>query len=99
MSPYQEARNMARPSLCRIVKLWKNMTAPSNDKMHRRVRKRAVERDTSVSATSSQFLAEVTAGESESAQREQEEARIRDAILSFRADDRLSRDNLHMRLS
>jgi uncharacterized protein YdaU (DUF1376 family) len=75
----------------------KNITVSLDDETYRRARRRAAERDTSVSAMVKQFLVEVAAGESESARLKKEQAKIRDAIQSFRAGDRLSRDELHAR--
>ncbi len=75
----------------------KNITVSLDDETYRRARMRAAERDTSVSAMVKQFLVEVAAGESDSTRLKKEEARIRDAIQSFTAGDRLSRDELHVR--
>jgi plasmid stability protein len=77
----------------------KNITVTLDDETYRRARIRAAERDTSVSAMVKAFLIEVAAGESEPARLKKQEARIRDAIRSFRAGDRLSRDEAHARQS
>ena len=77
----------------------KNITVSLDDETYRRARVRAAERDTSVSAMVKQFLIEVAAGESEATRLKREEEKIREAIRSFRAADRLSRDELHVRMS
>ena len=54
-------------------------------------------RDTSVSALVKQFLNELAQEESETERLTREEAELRASIRSFRASDRLSRDNIHGR--
>jgi len=75
----------------------KNITVTLDDETYRRARIRAAELDTSFSAMVKAFLIAVAAGESEATRPKKEEARIRDAILDYRAGDRLSRDELHAR--
>jgi len=75
----------------------KNITVSLDDESYRRARMRAAERDTSVSAMVRQFLVDVASQETEAERLKCEEARIRDTILSFRAGDRLGRDELHRR--
>lgn len=75
----------------------KNITVSLDDETYRRARMRAAERDTSVSALVRQFLTEMASGESENERLKRDEARLRDAIQSFRAADRLGRDELHER--
>jgi plasmid stability protein len=75
----------------------KNITVSLDDETYRRARIRAAEQDTSVSAMVKKFLVENVAGESETERLKKEEARIRDAIRSFRAGDRLSRGEAHAR--
>jgi len=58
---------------------------------------KAAERDTSVSALVKQFLNELAREESESERLKREEAELRASIRSFRASDRLSRDDIHGR--
>jgi plasmid stability protein len=77
----------------------KNITVSLDDETYRRARIHAAEHGTSVSAMVKQFLVEVVAGESEPARLKKHEARVRDAIRSFRAGDRLSRDKAHARKS
>ena len=75
----------------------KNITVSLDDESYRRARMRAAERDTSVSAMVRQFLVDVGSSESEADRLKREEARLRDTIQSFRAADRLGRDELHRR--
>lgn len=75
----------------------KNITVSLDEETYRRARMRAAERDTSVSALVRQFLIEMASGESESERLKRDEARLRDVIQSFRAADRLERDELHER--
>lgn len=57
----------------------------------------AAERDTSVSALVKRFLTELGSGETEAERLKREERALRERIKSFRAGDRLSRDDLHHR--
>ncbi|MDD4933917.1 MAG: hypothetical protein PHO89_10710 [Methylacidiphilaceae bacterium] len=75
----------------------KNITVSLDDETYRRARMRAAERDTSVSALVRQFLIEMASGENEAERLKRDEARLRDAIQSFRAADRLGRAELHER--
>lgn len=58
----------------------------------------AAERDTSVSALVKDYLATLGAGESHAERLKREECDLRGQIASFRASDKLSRDELHDRL-
>ena len=75
----------------------KNITVSVDDNTYRRARMKAAERDTSVSALVKQFLNELAQGESETERLKREEAELRASIRSFRASDRLSRDDIHGR--
>jgi plasmid stability protein len=75
----------------------KNLTVSLDDEVYRRARMRAAERDTSVSAMVRQFLVQLASEESETERLKREEARLRDSIQSFRATDRIGRDELHRR--
>ncbi|WP_158816185.1 DUF6364 family protein [Methylocapsa sp. S129] len=77
----------------------KNITVTLDDETYRRARIHAAAHDTSVSALVKEFLVEVAASETEPARLKKQEARIREAIQSFRADDRLSREEAHARNS
>jgi plasmid stability protein len=72
----------------------KNITLSLDDETYRRARIKAAEQDTSVSALVRSFLIDLAAGESEN---ERQERKLREAIMSFRAGDRLSRDAVHRR--
>jgi post-segregation antitoxin (ccd killing protein) len=74
----------------------KNITVSVDDTTYRRARMKAAERDTSISALVKQFLNEL-AQESETERLKREEAELRASIRSFRASDRLSRDDIHGR--
>ena len=75
----------------------KNITVSVDDDTYRRARMKAAERDTSVSALVKQFLNGLAQDENEVERLKREEARLRASIRSFRAADRLSRDDIHGR--
>lgn len=58
----------------------------------------AAERDTSVSALVKDFLLALGSGETQVERLKREERDLRAQITSFRASDKLSRDELHDRL-
>jgi hypothetical protein len=68
-----------------------------DDETYRRARIRAAELDTSVSALVKRYLAELAGRESEFERLERLERALRAEIKSFRAGDRLSRDDVHRR--
>jgi hypothetical protein len=73
----------------------KNITVTVDDDTYRRARIKAAERDTSVSALVKRFLAELVGSESEAERLKREERALRERISSFRAGDRLSREDVH----
>jgi len=75
----------------------KNITVTLDDETYRRARIKAAEQNTSVSALVKRFLAEVAAGESEPERLKRQERVLRERITSFRAADRLPRDDVHGR--
>jgi hypothetical protein len=75
----------------------KNITVSVDDETYRRARVKAAERDTSVSALVKRFLVELASDESETDRLKRQEAALRASIRTFRASDRLSRDDLHRR--
>ncbi|MGH8318980.1 MAG: DUF6364 family protein [Steroidobacteraceae bacterium] len=75
----------------------KNITVSLDDDTYRRARVVAAERDTSVSALVKEYLAALGSGESQTERLKREECALREQIASFRASDRLSRDDLHKR--
>lgn len=75
----------------------KNITVTVDDETYRRARIKAAERDTSVSALVKRFLAELVDGESDAERLKREERALRERIGSFRAADRLSREDVHGR--
>ena len=75
----------------------KNITVSVDDETYRRARIKAAERDTSVSALVKRFLVELAQGESETERLKAQERALREQIATFRAGDRLSRDQLHQR--
>jgi uncharacterized protein YdaU (DUF1376 family) len=75
----------------------KNITVTVDDETYRRARIKAAERDTSVSALVKHFLAELAGGESDAERLKREERALRERIASFRAADRLSREDVHSR--
>jgi hypothetical protein len=77
----------------------KNITVSVDDETYRRARMKAAERDTSVSALVKRFLAELAANESDAGRLKREERALRERINTFRAADRLSREDVHGRRS
>jgi plasmid stability protein len=77
----------------------KNITVTLDDETYRRARIRAAELDTSVSALVRRYLVDLAGGESEFERLEKLEGTLRERIKSFRAADRLSRDEVHERRS
>jgi hypothetical protein len=73
----------------------KNITVSIDDETYRRVRSRAAEQNTSVSALIKRFLTELASGESDRERLKCEERELRSSITGFRAGDRLSRDDTH----
>jgi uncharacterized protein YdaU (DUF1376 family) len=76
----------------------KNITISLDDETYRRARMIAAERDTSVSALVKQFLIDLAKDEGEYERLKREERALRERITSFRASDRLSREELHQRV-
>jgi uncharacterized protein YdaU (DUF1376 family) len=75
----------------------KNITVAVDDETYRRARIKAAERDTSVSALVTRFLTELAAGETDAERLKREERALRERIGSFRAADRLPREDVHRR--
>jgi hypothetical protein len=73
----------------------KNITVAVDDEVYRRARIKAAEWDTSVSALVKHFLAELAVGESETERLKRDERALRERIATFRAADRMSREDLH----
>ena len=75
----------------------KNVTVSLDDDTYRRARMIAAERDTSISALVKEFLVRLGSGESQVERLKREERALRERITTFRASDKLSRDELHDR--
>jgi hypothetical protein len=75
----------------------KNITVSVPDDVYRAARIRAAERGTSVSSLVAEYLRSLPEREAEFARLESQQRRIQAEIESFRAGDRLSRDELHER--
>jgi uncharacterized protein YdaU (DUF1376 family) len=75
----------------------RNITVTVDDETYRRARTEAAERGTSVSALVKHFLTELADGESNAERLKREERALRERIGSFRAADRLPREDLHGR--
>ena len=86
----------ARDCYCEFVR---NITVSLDDEVYRQARMIAAERDTSVSALVKEFLVALGSGGSEVERMKREERALRERIISFRASDKLSRDELHDRRS
>jgi hypothetical protein len=77
----------------------KNITVTVDDETYRKARIKAAERDTSVSALVKHFLAKLAVGESDTERLKREERALRERIATFRAADRIPREDLHRRRS
>jgi hypothetical protein len=75
----------------------KNITVTVDDQTYRKARMKAAEQDTSVSALVKNFLTELAAGESDAERLKREERVLRGRMGSFRAGDRLPREDVHER--
>ena len=75
----------------------KNITVSLDDETYRRVRVKAAEMDTSVSALVKSFLLELGSTESETERLKREERFWREKVMAFRAGEKVSRDMLHER--
>ena len=75
----------------------KNITVTVPDDVYRRARVKAAERDTSVSALVRGFLTTLGQEESDFERRKRLQKQVLSSIKSFRAGDRLSRDQVHTR--
>lgn len=75
----------------------KNITVSVDEATYRRARMRAAELDTSVSAVVRRLLGEFADAETEFDRRKKLQDRTLASIHSFRAGDRLSRDEIHER--
>jgi len=75
----------------------KNITVSLDEETYRRARVIAAERGTSVSALVKGFLSDVASGENETERCKREERALREQVGTFRASERLSRDELHAR--
>jgi len=75
----------------------KNITVSLPDDVYRRARVKAAERDTSVSALVREFLMHLSQEESGFERRKRLQAEILGTVRSFRAGDRLPREQVHAR--
>jgi len=73
----------------------KNITVSLDDDTYRRARTIAAQRDTSVSALVRRYLVDLGSGENKDDRLKREERALRERITTFRASDRLSRDDVH----
>ncbi|MEV4422362.1 hypothetical protein AB0L40_20660 [Patulibacter sp. NPDC049589] len=75
----------------------KNITVTVPDEVYRAARIRAAEQNSSVSALVAEHLRRIAAQDGEHRRLAAQQRQIQDEIIRFRADDRLSRDELHDR--
>jgi plasmid stability protein len=75
----------------------KNITVSVSDDVYRTARIRAAELGKSVSALVAEFLNSLSQRETEFSRLEAKQRRVQSEIGSFRANDRLSRDEVHHR--
>ena len=79
------------------MKLVKNITISVPDDVYRAARIRAAEEGRSVSSIVTTYLRSLTGADAEFARLEAQQRRIQGQIMSFRAADRLARDEVHDR--
>jgi plasmid stability protein len=82
---------------CCDTVIMKNITVTIDEKLHRRARVRAAELDKSLSAVVREFLIEFAGGETDYERRKSLQQKTLESIRSFRAKDRLSREEIHDR--
>lgn len=75
----------------------KNITVSLDDDTYRRARVKAAAEDTSVSALVRRYLIDFASSETEFERLKRQEQTLREQIRSFRASDRLSREDVHSR--
>lgn len=75
----------------------KNITVSVSEDVYRRARIKAAERDTSVSALVREFLENLGSEKSDFERRRRLQDEVLQTVKSFRARDRLSRDEVHDR--
>lgn len=75
----------------------KNITVSLPDDVYRSARMRAAERDTSVSALVREFLMKLGQEESDFERRKRLQSEVLASVKNFRASDRLTRDEVHIR--
>jgi plasmid stability protein len=75
----------------------KNITVSVPDDVYRAARIRAAERGSSVSALVGEYLRSLSEADAEFARLEAQQRQVLAEIESFRADDRLGRDQVHDR--
>lgn len=75
----------------------KNITVSLPDDVYRQARIKAAERDTSVSALVREYLTKLVEEESDFERRKRLQAEVLASIKSFRAYDRLGREEVHDR--
>ena len=75
----------------------KNITVSIDDAVHRRARIKAAERDTSVSAVVREFLIRWSGEETEFERRKRLQNETLDDIDTFRAGDRMPREDIYRR--
>ena len=75
----------------------KNITVSIPEEVYRQARIKAAERDTSVSAMVREFLLSQSGDESDFERRRRLQTEVLASIGSFRAGDRMSRDQSHER--
>ena len=75
----------------------KNITVSVDDETYRRVRIKAADQATSVSALVKRFLTELAGDETDAERLRREERALRARIRAFSAADRLSREDVHAR--
>lgn len=75
----------------------RNITVSLPDEVYRRARIRAAEQETSVSALVREFLAKLGGEESDFERRKRLQHEVIGTIRSFRASDRLTRNQVHDR--
>ena len=81
----------------RYCETVKNITVTLPDDLYRRARIKAAELDTSVSAVVREFLTRFAQEESDFERRKRLQSEVIASLKTFRAGDRVSRDQVHRR--
>ncbi len=98
VGPLGPSASLTKRERTRYCETVKNITVSVDDDTYRRARVRAAELDTSVSALVRAYLNDLAGEEPEAERLARQERELRGRITSFRAADRVPRDEVHERV-